>query len=106
MGRVLLGVRRWSDMPIGIQLNHAAEKRRAEVMGRWCADSTWPAKWMEDLCSGLRKLLTSVIAQTPSSRSTREGRLLSAQPPELPLPSPPMKLFTASRAMYSCFEWS
>jgi 2,4-dienoyl-CoA reductase-like NADH-dependent reductase (Old Yellow Enzyme family) len=26
MGRVLLGVRRWSDMPIGIQLNHAGRK--------------------------------------------------------------------------------
>src|SRR5690242_19640105 len=31
MGRTLAGIRRWSDMPIGIQLNHAGRKASTEV---------------------------------------------------------------------------
>ena len=31
MGRTLKSIRRWSDMPIGIQLNHAGRKAYTEV---------------------------------------------------------------------------
>jgi 2,4-dienoyl-CoA reductase-like NADH-dependent reductase (Old Yellow Enzyme family) len=31
MGRTLEGIRRWSDMPIGVQLNHAGRKASTEV---------------------------------------------------------------------------
>jgi len=51
MARVLQSVRRWSDISIGIQINHAGRKGSwQKIMGRRCTDAVRPAEWLEDLC--------------------------------------------------------
>jgi 2,4-dienoyl-CoA reductase-like NADH-dependent reductase (Old Yellow Enzyme family) len=55
MGRVLTGIRRWSDMPIGIQLNHAG--RKASTLVPWTGSGQYapddPHGWQTEAPSSV-----------------------------------------------------
>jgi 2,4-dienoyl-CoA reductase-like NADH-dependent reductase (Old Yellow Enzyme family) len=60
MGRVLDGVRRWSDMPVGVQLAHAGRKASSEVP--WKGGGQIPP----DRANGWRTVAPSAVPYDPA----------------------------------------
>ena len=63
MGRVLESVRRWSDMPVGVQLAHAGRKASTEVpwKGGGQIGSDDPHGWLTESASAVGFLDTDVV---------------------------------------------